>query len=401
MGTDKTVETDAFVVVGVDFGTTYTGVAFTHSADPDPTRVTVITQWPGSGNQNRPKVPTEISYGPSDKNRLGWQLRAGTPRFGGFKLFLDPEAGSEAYNDKQLAVTLDPGNPAMESCLRDGKSATDMASDYLRLVHAEVMQALAKRFHRTLDTLKIKFVITTPAMWSPAAQHNTLMAAKAAGFGSRPQDIIEPVTEPEAAASYALKEINSLSASTAGGSSDGSGWQVGKQVIICDAGGGTVDLVSYSIDQATPYLKRFLNLAKQRLGKQAHLLSGHHGGRGSRLMQSFDSVKTNFGSNDYLDDEVVEHGIRALVPIPEHDIDGEYITLSREDMVSIFDPVVGKVLDLVKDVSRDATKLEPTKPVAGVILVGGFGESMYLFQQLKAWYDEQKPPLFICSPKEP
>ncbi|KAK0727480.1 hypothetical protein B0T26DRAFT_747800 [Lasiosphaeria miniovina] len=401
MGTDKTVETKAFVVVGVDFVTTYTGVAFTHSADPDPTRVTVIVQWPGSGNQSRPKVPTEISYGPSGENRWGWQLRAGTPWFGGFKLFLDPEAGSEAYNDEQLAVTLDPGNPAMESCLRDGKSATDMASDYLRLVHAEVMQALAKRFHRTLDTLKIKFIITMPAM-------------------CRPQDIIEPVTEPEAAASYALKEVNSVSALSTGGSSDGSGWQVGKQVIICDAGGGTMDLVSYSTDQVTPYLKvsettrprgglcgatsldqRFLNLVKQRLGKQAHLLSGYHGGRGSRLMQLLDSVKTNFGSNDYLDDEVVEHGIRELVPIPEHNIDNEYITLSHEDMVSIFNPVVDKVLDLVKDVSRDATKLEPSKPVAGVILVGGFGESMYLFQQLMAWCDEQKPPLFICSPKEP
>ncbi|KAF5971136.1 hypothetical protein FCOIX_10043 [Fusarium coicis] len=230
------------------------GVAYTFSHDPDLRSITIIHRWPGAGNQTRPKVPTEISYDPSDKKRWGWQLRAGSPRYGGFKLLLDPGGGSRAYNDEHLALTLDPENQSTQLFLHPGKSATDMVSDYLRLVHKEVMESLQRRFPNTLNDLKIKFVITTPAMWSPAAQHNTMMAASTAGFGSRPQDIIESVTEPEAAASYALREFNSLSVPNSGVYVN-SGWQVGKQIIMCDAGGGTVDLVSYEIDQVKPYLR--------------------------------------------------------------------------------------------------------------------------------------------------
>lgn len=429
MVANESVETKAFVVVGVDFGTTFTGVAYADSSDPDHKSVVVINSWPGSGRENRPKVPTELSYHDSGVIRWGWQLAPGVARYGGFKLLLDPTAGRKAYNDEQLALTLDPGNPSMSSSLRPNSSATDMATDYLRLVYAEVMDKLAKRFPTTFQTAKIKFVITTPAMWSPAAQHNTLQAAKAAGFGSRPQDIIEPVTEPEAAASYALREINTYASQGQDTTTDGSSnWQCGKQVIICDAGGGTVDLVSYAIDQVTPYLsvsettpprgglcgatsldQRFLDLLRRRLGSQAHFLDGNNSGRGSRLMVSFDNVKRNFGTNDFEDDELIEHTIKRVGPDgrvvrldrdPENGIDDLFITLSHQDMKSIFDPVVEKILALVESMLKDAREKEPSKPVVGVILVGGFGESVYLFKRLKSWAEAQSPPLFVGNPKD-
>ncbi|RTE85274.1 hypothetical protein BHE90_000016 [Fusarium euwallaceae] len=417
MAANQPVETSPFLVVGVDFGTTYTGVAYTFSDEPDLKSVTVIHQWPGAGTQTRPKVPTEISYGPSDERRWGWQLRAGSPRYGGFKLLLDPGAGSRAYNDEHLALALDPGNRSMQLSLCPGKSATDMVSDYLLLVYDEVMRSLLRRFPHTLSTLKIKFVITTPAMWSPAAQHNTMIAAREAGFGSRPQDIIESVTEPEAAASYALREFNSISVPNSGVNVN-SGWQVGKQVIMCDAGGGTVDLVSYEIDQVRPYLRvsettrprgglcgatsldqRFLQLVRERLGQQAHLLDGAHSGRGSRLMLSFDDAKRNFGSDDLEDEELIEHGIRALSPDSDNGIDREYITLSHEDMKSIFDPVVDTILALIEDLLREARQNKPDKPLVGIILVGGFGESVYLYRRLNTWATAQDPTLFVASPK--
>lgn len=106
-----------------------------------------------------------------------------------------------------------------------------MATDYLRLIYTELMKRLATTFPNIpAHELVVKFFITTPAMWSAAAQHNTLQAAREAGFGSRPQDTIEAVTEPEAAASYVLKEINSYAFAdlTADGSSD---WQAGDPFI--------------------------------------------------------------------------------------------------------------------------------------------------------------------------
>ncbi|KAK3395018.1 hypothetical protein B0H63DRAFT_518085 [Podospora didyma] len=83
---------------------------------------------------------------------------------------------------------------------------------------------LERRLPVNLKRKKIKFVITTPAIWSSAAQHNTLVAAKNAGFGSRALDIVVPVTEPEAAACYALKDVNSISALDSEAGND-SGWK--------------------------------------------------------------------------------------------------------------------------------------------------------------------------------
>ena len=62
----------------------------------------------------------------------------------------------------------------------------------------------------TFDATLIQFVITTPAMWNDSAQHDTRIAAERAGFGSWASDLIEMVSEPEAAAAYSLKAVNML-----------------------------------------------------------------------------------------------------------------------------------------------------------------------------------------------
>jgi hypothetical protein len=47
-------------------------------------------------------------------------------------------------------------------------------------------------------------------------------------------------------------------------------------------------------------------------------------------MLSFDDAKRNFGSNDLEDEELIEHGIRALSSDPNNGIDREYLTLSQQ-----------------------------------------------------------------------
>jgi len=68
-----------------------------------------------------------------------------------------------------------------------------------------------------------------PAVWSDAAKDATLTAAKLAGMGPE----LMMISEPEAAAVYTLQAIqpNYL--------------KVGDNFVVVDAGGGTVDLISY------------------------------------------------------------------------------------------------------------------------------------------------------------
>ncbi|KAK3063619.1 hypothetical protein LTR53_018835, partial [Teratosphaeriaceae sp. CCFEE 6253] len=46
------------LIVGVDFGTTYSGVAAAYSATPD--EIDIIKTWPGGNGITSDKVPTEI-----------------------------------------------------------------------------------------------------------------------------------------------------------------------------------------------------------------------------------------------------------------------------------------------------------------------------------------------------
>jgi len=88
-----------------------------------------------------------------------------------------------------------------------GKTAVEITTDYLKLLYAHLMRTLRQRLIRTLDNTPIQFVLTTPAIWSHEAQNATCQAAKDAGFTSRAGDTLTMVSEPEAAASYCLKEI--------------------------------------------------------------------------------------------------------------------------------------------------------------------------------------------------
>ncbi|KAM3507970.1 hypothetical protein MY10362_001473 [Beauveria mimosiformis] len=91
-----------------------------------------------------------------------------------------------------------------------------------------------------MDAIHSRDILTeksVPAVWSDAAKNATLEAAKAAG--------ISPVTlikEPEAAALYSIRQLDVFLAP-------------GDIIVICDAGGGTVDLISYEIEKVSPTLE--------------------------------------------------------------------------------------------------------------------------------------------------
>jgi hypothetical protein len=85
-------------------------------------------------------------------------------------------------------------------------------------------------------------------------------------------------------------------------------------------------------------------------------------------------------------------------------------------MKSIFDPVVDTIQALIESVMTEARKNKPDKPLVvgkilcltlqidlffyqGIILVGGFGESVYLYKRLNTWAGAQNPKLFVGSPR--
>lgn len=111
-----------------------------------------------------------------------------------------------AFDDARLKV--DPGNPNATYALPAGMTALSISEKYLECLYKHCMEMLERRMLETFYLTPIHFIITTPAVWSHAAQTSTRAAAFKAGFGSRVGDTVSMISEPEAAANFCLREIN-------------------------------------------------------------------------------------------------------------------------------------------------------------------------------------------------
>ncbi|KAL0633934.1 hypothetical protein Q9L58_007116 [Maublancomyces gigas] len=63
--------------------------------------------------------------------------------------------------------------------------------------------------------------------------------------------------------------------------------------------------------------------------------------------------------------------------------DGE-LTLSNEDMLDIFDPIINQILSLVQEqIDMVETQDQEKSRISAVLLAGGFGSSKYLLERLQ------------------
>lgn len=118
---------------------------------------------------------------------------------------------------------------------------TDQAIvDYLSLLGAEILQTLANHLRPDfIRDCELRYVLTVPAIWSERATQRTKRAFQDA-MGLRGTKDITMVSEPEAAAIHELQQMEMQIVNE------------GECLMILDAGGGTVDLISYVIRQRHP-----------------------------------------------------------------------------------------------------------------------------------------------------
>ncbi|OAX80402.1 hypothetical protein ACJ72_05262 [Emergomyces africanus] len=390
------------IIVGVDYGTTFTGASFVSSRGKGLDDITVIDIWPGTSRDTTAvvKAPSRIAY-PDDNQRVstkrwGYQVLPGMTAFSWTKLLLDQNAPLSKYDDPGLEKASEIGILR----LPEGKRATDVVSDYLSEVYHHILQRIGKQI--TEDTLRatpLEFWFTVPAIWSDQAQNATVNAARQAGFGTRPNDEIFLISEPEAAAIASLKKYTTPNGV-------GGFVKTGDGVVVCDCGGGTVDLTTYLILQTLPTLgfeelytgvggkcgstavdRNFYQLMSDRFGDAFENLPMKRKGAGSELMNKFEVIKKDFGHSN--EPTIFELPLNMNAPdaSPKYFDDEErMVLLSSEDLRSVFKPVVEQVLSLVREQIQDAR--EATKHrINRIILVGGFGDSEYLRRKFRSSFE--------------
>ncbi|KAL4919680.1 hypothetical protein BDW62DRAFT_199691 [Aspergillus aurantiobrunneus] len=391
------------IIVGVDYGTTFTGVSYVSSKGTDLSDIKLVRTWPGPSRDTETvfKTPSRIAYASDNprisKDRWGYQVEAGMIAYSWTKLLLDQGAPITEYDDSALETASKTGILK----LPDGKKAVIVVADYLSEVYKHIMNTLAKHItEEALNITPIDFWFTVPAIWSDQAKDATMAAAKLAGFGNsiftRPNDKIFLISEPEAAAITALKKYTT--------SGMGGSVKVGDGVLVCDCGGGTVDITTYLVNQVFPTLKfeelctgtggkcgstavdrNFYALMSRRFGDAFDSLPMKRKSPGSEFMRKFEIIKRDFGHSD--EETTFELPLNMTVsdPDPEYfDEEERLVFISSEDLRTMFDPVVEQILSLVRQQIIDARRDAGKRVINRIILVGGFGDSEYLRESFRA-----------------
>src|SRR5579862_3179751 len=232
------------LIIGIDFGTTFTGVAYAHAAGMGPVtseadmkraadKISVIRTWPNRGTQDGDKTPSILAYNKSPPLWGGRVRPSDEPQIAHFKLGLQEDITSHYYSEN---LGLSAGRSVLGGYLMNHNwrhpklpdmRPVDYARDFLQSINNYVTkEILPTRYGaRFLQNQTMSYVITVPAIWSDKAKQQTRQAAEEAGIDKNSLTLI---TEPEAAALYCATLCDEVD------------MEPGDRFMICDAGGGTV-----------------------------------------------------------------------------------------------------------------------------------------------------------------
>jgi molecular chaperone DnaK (HSP70) len=199
-------ETGNTVIIGIDFGTTYSGVAFTWSAKID--RMEVVTSWDSElhSSSDEEKTPTAISIDPKGKLTWGYNIPFDAEQGKWFKLLLIDD--KDLPDDVRDSTKIKEARAYLE---KHNKTPIAVIAQYLRLLWNHCNQRITESVSRGLiNYSKFHIVITVPAIWPEYARGRMREATKEAGMLEKRiagKTELSFISEPEAAALATLSDM--------------------------------------------------------------------------------------------------------------------------------------------------------------------------------------------------
>ncbi|KAI1299420.1 hypothetical protein F5Y03DRAFT_408771 [Xylaria venustula] len=402
------------IVIGIDFGTTFTGVAYSYiradqrgsgNIPPVP-----ITLWPTSrssqANSDSPKVPSSISYSPGGTTSWGHQTQDKNENreasISWFKLLLLDEKDLQPHLKNSDHV-----KQARERVQKSGKDALIVISDFLRKVWDHVLEVIIRAWGRQyVCNHPFHVVYTVPAIWQDREIQQMERVLGTAGILNKRLGCADTthtfISEPEAAALTAIDGFNKLDA-----------LKVGQSFIVADLGGGTVDLISFRAKSTEPTLvleevvegegalcgatfldQAFLNCIEKKMqrkkwrNRNLKLWAQLHERERKRIMEidwEKGIKRTYYGEqSSYHIDLGAQGDLR-----PE-------IVLDKEDLNNIFDSVYDRISELVDGQVGAILKKTGDMPKF-IVLTGGFGRCEYVYRALCQQYEGRIEILFEAN----
>ncbi|KAI0783018.1 hypothetical protein C8Q75DRAFT_811243 [Abortiporus biennis] len=367
------------LVLAFDIGTTYSAVAYSILDPGIEPKIQTVTRYPGQENGDS-KIPSVLYYTQNGQMRsAGAEAISSAMKIEAedddlifvewFKLHLRPNA--------LVDVTPQP--------LPLRKSPIDVSTDFLGYLYDCARQYIRETHangEKLWDSLgdQREFILTHPNGWEGLQQEK--MREAAVGAGLIPDTIagharLSFVTEGEASLHYCLSSVSFRDAI-----------RVGSNVAIIDAGGGTVDLSTYTFTQTSPISVEEIappgsKLQDSRYGSEDDInfmLECFNKGTKITFRDPFERSYIKFGTMRDNDPDV---GIRR----------GQLI-VEGIDMSGFFEP---SVLAIAEATFQQVSASNRTVQTA--FLVGGFASSPYLYSRLRTLL--QTKDIILSRPDTP
>ncbi|PBK65412.1 hypothetical protein ARMSODRAFT_891913 [Armillaria solidipes] len=379
------------LVIALDLGTTFSGVSYSILDPGIVPEINGVTRqflyfddrFPAQDNSSgNAKIPTVLYYDQSgdlmaagaealDEGVIRSAEDEGWVKYSRFKLHLRPRwAHTQEIND-----ALAPLPP--------GKDVIEVFGDFYAYLVQCTMTFIQESHQNGSDVLSscedhIEYIISHPNGWEGIQQKKLRRAAVYAGIipdNDRGQERIHFVTEGEASLHFCIdRGLSSFIKDEEG-------------VMIVDAGGGTVDISTYSRasdDQsfeeiATPacvfagsifVTRRAENFLKKKLkGSQ-------YEGEAELIADCFDKT-TKHRFRNANEPAYIKFGTMRDTDA-QLDIRSGQLRLAGSDVAGFFEPSASSILREI-DYQRSTAK----RSVSSIFLVGGFADSTWLFLQMR------------------
>lgn len=233
------------VVAAIDFGTTYSGYAYSMTDDYKKDKLNISSaQWK-SATMISPKTPTSVLLN-SDKALVAFGYDAESE----YTLLAEKNEHENYYYFRRFKMELfneiRDSKLTLKTTIRDINDkrlpAIDVFAHAIRYLQQHLLDYLNSRGMETIDQQKIHWVLTIPAIWDDPAKQFMREAAKRANI---PSENLTMALEPEAASIY----CKHLSLEKGEDQKSFSVFQEGSRYLVLDAGGGTVDITIHEIQK--------------------------------------------------------------------------------------------------------------------------------------------------------
>ncbi|KAM9342349.1 heat shock 70 kDa protein 12A-like [Pholidichthys leucotaenia] len=385
-------------IIAIDFGTAYSGYAYTISPKEeqlDP----IVKLWGKDEGLETPKTPTCILFNEHEEFlKFGYEaIRAYTG--------MHEKDAKKHYLFKNFKMALYgkdlSGDVTIEDANKKSMKALTVFAEALRFLKDDALETISAKAGKEFIASDFTWVLTVPAIWDPSAKQFMRKAATQAGIVTREmEDRLVIALEPEAASVWCKKlpPNGFITKSHDGAALD---QQPGTRYIVADCGGGTIDITVHEILDGGSL-------------KELHKASGNDlGGQNvDRKFKAFlseifcdgiwEEYEANYPSEvqkmmyDFMYLKQVDDDVQLVCPYnlgkiaqKRKDVEELFeavsdaswrdgsIVISRGKLTSFFNDSLSGITKILKEI------LDKDLGIEFILLVGGFAKSKILRQGIK------------------